>query len=85
VSLYEQDWHDTEGALTLDKLGNWDAMRLDPDGDDTAESMTTNARGHNLANEYTALNGANAYDHRCLCQLVSRRVAFWILSLASRS
>jgi len=63
VSLYEQEWHDAEGALTLDKLGNWDAMRLDADGDDTAQSMTTTSRGHNLANEYTALNGASAYQH----------------------
>jgi len=63
VSVFEQDWHDSVGALRLDKLGNWDAMRLDPDGDDTPSSMTTTWRGHNDANEYTSLGGAGAYDH----------------------
>lgn len=60
--MFEQDWHDTAGALKLDKLGNWDAVRLDPDGDDTPSSMTTTTRGHNGANEYTSLNGQWAYD-----------------------
>ena len=58
-----QDRDHTAGNLTLDKVGNWDAVRLDPDGDDTASSMTETTRGHNTANEYTSLNGASAYDH----------------------
>ena len=69
----------------LEELGNCDAVRLDPDGDDTAQGMTTTTRGHNLANEYTSLSGASAYDHRCLCQLPGRDLALRILSLASRS
>ena len=63
MSLYEQDWHDSVRALRLDKLGNWDAVRLDPDGDDTAQTMTTTSRGHNDANKYTSLGGTAAYDH----------------------
>ena len=63
VSLYEQDWHDAEGDLTLDKLGNWDAVRIDKDGDDTSSSMATTSRGHNTANEYTSLGGGSAYAH----------------------
>ena len=36
VTVLEQDWHDTADALKLDTLGNWDAVRVDPDGDDKA-------------------------------------------------
>jgi len=61
--VFEQDWHDTAGSLTLDTLGNWDAMRMDPDGDDTPASMTTTTRGHNLANEYTSKDEGAYYDH----------------------
>jgi len=64
TTVFEQDWHDTAGVLKLDTLGNWDAVRIDPDGDDTASSMTTTTRGHNAANEVAQpLSAGDATTH----------------------
>jgi hypothetical protein len=58
--VYEQDWHDTQGVLRLDKLGNWDMVRTDPDG---SGNFTIETKGHNLANEYTTKNGQASFTH----------------------
>jgi RHS repeat-associated protein len=60
ATVFQQDWHDTQDALTLDKLGNWNSVRTDTDG---TGNFTLEGKGHNLANEYTSKDGQAAYDH----------------------
>ena len=60
ATVFEQDWHDTQAVLKLDKLGNWDMVRTDTTGGGT---FTVETKGHNLANEYTSKNGQSFFAH----------------------